>query len=153
MDITEEMQESDEREIFDANRIETLSEPLYISDKTDGWPRSSSELPAGGLKCPRQLKQRTFPHSGDDMKKCSCDSHEDELAVDVGSEGEGRGEGVRAGQAVALVGRRLLTELLLPGGESLDVHELGASAQRIHPLRHHGGTSKHAHCGQKSEIR
>lgn len=24
-------------EIFDANRIETLLEPLYISDKTDGW--------------------------------------------------------------------------------------------------------------------
>lgn len=72
------------------------------------------------------------------MKKYICDSQEDDLAVDVRPEGEGRGEGLLAEQAVALVKRCLLTilpQLLLPRGESLDVHELGASTQRIHPLR------------------
>lgn len=73
------------------------------------------------------------------MKKYTCDSQEHDLAVDVWSEGEGRGEGLLAEQAVALVQRCLLAilaQLLLPRGESLDVHELGASTQRIHPLRH-----------------
>lgn len=64
------------------------------------------------------------------------DSQEDDLPVDVRSEGEGRGEGLQAAQAVAVLPRRrlaLLTQLLLPCWESLDVHKLGASAQRIHP--------------------
>lgn len=74
------------------------------------------------------------------MKKYKCDSQEDDLAVDVWSEGEGRGEGLLAEQAVTVVQRCLLTvlpELLLPRGESLDVHELGASTQRIHPRWHY----------------
>lgn len=69
------------------------------------------------------------------VKEAACDSQEDDLAVDVGSEGEGRGEDLLAEQAVPPVQRRLLlvSQLLLPGGERLDVHELGASAQRVHP--------------------
>lgn len=71
------------------------------------------------------------------MKKYMSDSQEDDLAIDVRSEGEGWGEGLLTGQAVALIPHYLLTiltQLLLPCGESLDIYELGASTQRIHPL-------------------
>lgn len=67
------------------------------------------------------------------------DSQEDDLAVDVWPEGEGRGKGLQAEQAVVLVqccGLNILPQLLLPRRESLDVHEVGASTQRIH-LRWH----------------
>lgn len=72
----------------------------------------------------------------------SRDSQEDDLAVDVRSAGEGRGEGVLAEQAVAALLlrqlRAVLAQLLLPHGQSLHVHELGASTQRIHrPLWPH----------------
>lgn len=75
--------------------------------------------------------------SDNNVRKYSCDSQEDDLAVDVWSKGEGRGEGLLA---VTLAQRHLFTifaQLLLPRRKSLDVHKLGASAQRIHPLRHH----------------
>lgn len=80
-----------------------------------------------------------------------CDSQEDDLAVDVCSDGEGRGEGFLAKQAFALVQGCLLDiliQLLLPSGESLDVNELRASTQRIHPITHRRWIYKQAHCKQ-----
>ena len=70
------------------------------------------------------------------MEKCWRDSQEDDLAVDVWSAGEGRGEGLLTEQTVAVILRLLtiLTQLLLPRGESLDIYKLRASTQRIHPL-------------------
>lgn len=71
------------------------------------------------------------------METEASDSQEDDLAVDVRSEGEGRGEGLLTEQTVALLLHRLLrvlAELLLPRRERLDVYELRASTQRIHPL-------------------
>lgn len=67
----------------------------------------------------------------------ASDSQEDDLAVDVWSEGEGRGKGLLTEQTVALLPQRLLHVLadllLLPRRERLDVYELRASTQRIHP--------------------
>jgi len=72
---------------------------------------------------------------GLDMRK-QRGSQQDDLAVDVWSEGEWRGEVLQAvsrAQRVQRVQRHPLPQLLLPRGESLDVHELAASAQRVHP--------------------
>lgn len=62
------------------------------------------------------------------------DSQEDDLGVDVWSEGEGGREGLALAR-VRQGGLAILGQLLRPRGECVDVHELGASAQRIHPLQ------------------
>jgi len=86
------------------------------------------------------IYKRHLHANSNNMKKCVSDSQEDDLPVDVRSKGEGRGEGLLAERVVTLLHRRfdsILSELLLPRRKSLDIHKLGASTQRIHPLWHY----------------
>lgn len=79
------------------------------------------------------------------------DSQEDDLRVDVWSEGERRGD-VLAVAPVQRGGLAILLQLLRPCGESLDVHEPGTSAQRIHPPRHCRATLDAQAKRQKSAL-
>lgn len=137
--------------LYDPLLVEKLILPLSSAFQT--YKANSIEFNFNwGSHC-ELLKAR----NSNGVKKYARDSQEDDLAVDVWSERERRGEGLLSEQAVALVQRRLLTiltQLLLPRGERLDVHELGASTQRIHPLlplQTDAGSPGKAHCKHRGE--
>lgn len=95
-------------------------------------PQAESHTCRGRISSHRlNLERKEEPESS----FSGVDSQQDDLGVDVWSEGERRREGLVLAR-VRRGGLAILGQLLRPRGESLDVHKLGASTQRIHPLRH-----------------